>query len=455
VARDVDPDAMNLFLRYRYTPAPLTILKNIRNLAPGERLIAQTGSIRVERWWNCRPEPFDPMPDTKQAEEQLLALYTDAVKRQMISDVPLGLLLSGGVDSALLLALMNRNSSAVKTYTVGYGPSYKDDELADAAESAKFLKAENASVRLDRSTFDDTLSRVVSILEEPVASSSVVPMFHVCERARRDVTVALMGQGPDELFGGYTRHLGVQYGAWWRRVPAPIRAAATALLGKLPRNETIKRALYSLDVPDRMRRYKEIFSIMPGGEIDGLFQDGVVSPGCGDRILDCWKDLVPLMEKTDELGGFQMIEIRSSLPDELLLYADKISMAHSLEVRVPYLDLEIVKFVERLSSAFKVRYGTRKWLHKRVSRGFLPDQIITRKKRGFAYNVVDDWYRDSFDGKIGNYLRDGGSRIYSYLRPDRVSALLDDHMRGRSDNYKILYSLVVMEEWFRSSELAP
>ncbi|HUT59923.1 MAG TPA: asparagine synthase (glutamine-hydrolyzing), partial [Phycisphaerae bacterium] len=450
VAREVDPDALNLFLRYRYTPAPLTVLKGIRKLAPGTRLIVHNGAVRLERWWNYRPEPFDPMPSVKDAEDKLLDLYTEAVKRQLMSDVPLGLLLSGGVDSGLLLALMSTRGQGWKTYTVGYGRSFKDDELHEAAETARILDAENIAVCLDRASFESTLPRVATVLEEPVASASVVPMYHVCERARRDVKVALMGQGPDELFGGYKRHLGVRYGVYWRRLPRTARSIARRVLSALPRNEAIKRALYSLDVPDRIQRYKEVFSIMPGHEIDGLFRDGAVSPGCGEKILDCWKDLLPLMDGTDELGGLQFLEVRSSLPDELLMYADKISMAHSLEVRVPYLDLEIVRFVERLSAAFKVRRASRKWLHTRVCRNFLPARITRRKKRGFAANVVDGWYRSALEGQMENMLRDSRSRMYDYLCPERVQHLLHDHLNGRCDNHKILFSLVVLEEWLRN-----
>ena len=447
---EVDMEAANLFLRYRYTPAPYTIFKGIKKLAPGTQLIVADGVERLDRWWNYRPEPFDPMPTVKDAEEQLLDLYAEAVQRQMISDVPLGLLLSGGLDSGLLLALMNGNGSSKKTYTVGYGASFKDDELSEAAETAEILGAENYSVKLTRESFEDTLSRVVSILEEPVASSSVVPMYHVCKRARADVKVALMGQGPDELFGGYLRHLGVRYGNYWRALPRPVRSVLGSALSLLPRNETIIRGLYSLDCPDRLQRYQEVFSLLPGDRINGLFHDGIISPECGDNILDCWKDLVPLMEGTDELGGLQFLEVRSSLPDELLMYADKLSMAHSLEIRVPFLDLEIVKFVERLPAEFKVHRGSRKVLHRRVCRRFLPKRIIKRKKRGFAVNVVNDWYRTSLEGKIGSRLQDPQSHIYQYLKPDAVQQLVKDHAQGRYDNHKILFSLIVLEEWFRN-----
>jgi len=157
-----------------------------------------------------------------------------------------------------------------------------------------------------------------------------------------------------------------------------------------------------------------------------------------------------LMEKTDELGGLQFLEIRSSLPDELLMYADKLSMAHSLEVRVPYLDREIVEYVERLPAQFKIRNGRRKWLHRRVCQSFLPDEIMKRKKRGFAVNVVDDWFRDSFGKKMDHYLLDTNSLMFKFLRPEVIQRLFEEHISGKNDNHKILFSLVVFEEWLRS-----
>src|SRR5580704_4733119 len=149
-------------------------------------------------------------------------------------------------------------------------------------------------------------------------------MYFVCERARQDVKVALVGQGPDELFGGYRRHLGVRYGALWAQLPNGVRRVFSSAIGALPRNETLKRGVYSLATSDRMRRYQNVFSILPGEQVDNLFQDGLLNVDAGDGIQECWSDMTALMSGTDELGGLQFLEVRSSLPDELLMYADKL-----------------------------------------------------------------------------------------------------------------------------------
>jgi asparagine synthase (glutamine-hydrolysing) len=166
-------------------------------------------------------------------------------------------------------------------------------------------------------------------------------------------------------------------------------------------------------------------------------------------LVEYWQSLLPQMAKLDELGGFQLLEIRSSLPDELLMYADKLSMAHSLEARVPYLDRTVVEFAQRLDSSFKVRRGERKWLHRRVCEKFLPRQILQRKKRGFAVNVVDAWFQSSAKGRFTDVLLDNHSLMYSILNPAPVKTLLDEHQSRRQDNHKLLFSLVMFEQWLR------
>ncbi len=203
---EVNPVALNLFLRFRYTPSPLTIFQGIRKLAPGAMLIAEKGKCREERWYKYTPVPFSDRKEEKQAAEELLELYRGAVKRHLLSDVPVGILLSGGIDSGLLLALMNEQGGPWPAYSIGYGETFADDELTDAAKTAALLDARHTMVKLDRTEFERSLPKIVECLEEPIAASSIVPIYFISQRARQDVKVALIGQGPDELFGGYKRH---------------------------------------------------------------------------------------------------------------------------------------------------------------------------------------------------------------------------------------------------------
>src|SRR5437763_5486551 len=205
--------------------------------------------------------PFSGRKEENQAAEELLELYRGAVKRHLLSDVPVGILLSGGIDSGLLLALMNEQGGPWPAYSIGYGKSFEDDELADAKETAALLGARHVPVKLDRAEFERSLPKIVDSLEERIATSSIVPMYFVSQRARQDVKVALIGQGPDELFGGYKRHLGVRYGSWWRRVPTGFRAALGLAFNGMRRNETLKRGVFSLGTQDRLHRYQDVFSL--------------------------------------------------------------------------------------------------------------------------------------------------------------------------------------------------
>jgi asparagine synthase (glutamine-hydrolysing) len=446
----VDPAAVRLFLRFRYTPSPMTIYQGIRKLAAGAMLIVEEGRCREERWYRYKPVPFSSDKEAEEAREELLALYRAAVRRHLLSDVPVGLLLSGGLDSGLLLALMSECGRDWPAYTVGYGSTFRDDELSDAAESARLLGAKCIRIKIDRREFERSLQEVIRFLEEPVASSSIVPMYFVCQRARQDVKVALIGQGPDELFGGYTRHLGVHYGSTWRAIPEVARGMIGAVLRRLPRNEAIKRGVHALAVRNRVERYQEVFTLVPDTIVSDLFRDPYSSKdGSG---FDSWHSLEPQMEHLDELGGFQLLEIRSSLPDELLMFADKLSMAHGLEARVPYLDRTVVEFGQRLDSRMKIRHGKRKWVHREVCRTFLPRKILNRKKRGFAVNVVDEWLKSTSNGLLADSLLSSDSRMFAFMDRKGVKRLMEEHSSGRQDHHKLLFSLVVLEQILRTAQ---
>ena len=237
-------------------------------------LVVENGRMPRRTLVQLHASPFSGRKEEKQAAEELLELYRGAVKRHLLSDVPVGILLSGGLDSGLLLALMNEQGGPGQP-TRGYGKSFEDDELADAAETARLLGARHLTVKLDQAEFERSLPKIVECLEEPIAASSIVPMYFVSQRARQDVKVALIGQGPDELFGGYKRHLGVHYGDWWRGLPSVFRSSVSFAVDRLPRNEALKRGVSSLGTLDRMKRYQDVFSLAPAKTIDGLFRDDI------------------------------------------------------------------------------------------------------------------------------------------------------------------------------------
>jgi asparagine synthase (glutamine-hydrolysing) len=298
--------------------------------------------------------------------------------------------------------------------------------------------------------FEVALPKIVEVLEEPVASPSTIPMYFLCERAKEDVKVVLMGQGPDELMAGYKRHLGAYYGTYIRSLPQPLPTAIKSFGKCFFHIDSVRRSINSLFEHDRIERYQNILSIMSRDTIHGLFKKSVLSQLVGGKMINCWEDLLPLITDTDELRGLQFFEVRSWLPDALLLYADKLSMAHGLEVRVPYLDQNIIEYVERLPSSYNVRRFIPKWIHKNVSRKLVPQKIVNRKKKAFAANVVNKWFLDSRNKIINDTLMIEDSLIYKYLSPQSVKLIVKHHQSGFRDNHKIIFSLAVLEEWLRS-----
>lgn len=446
----IDETSMKLFLKYRYIPAPRSPYEQIRKLAAGTLLVVDHSEPKVMRWHRRDGLATRTHVRAADATEELKGLYRAAVRRHLVSDVPVGLLLSGGVDSSLLLALMSEESADWRTYSVGFGESFTEDELADAEQTANLFGTTHESVTISRADFERALPRVISCLEEPVATASIVPMYFLCMKAREGVKVAMVGQGPDELWGGYSRHLGLRYAHIWRHLSPAVRIPLSRVLSRIASDEVVRRGLFSLDERDRLRRYDKVFSLADESSVSGLFRDGTGEIDISSVMRQIWEDVSSEIEGIDELAGFQLLETTFSLPDELLMYTDKLSMAHSIELRVPYLDPEIVEFASTTPQNLKINLGTRKYLHKRVAAEFLPHKIITRKKRAFASNVVDEWFRGSVHGRFSTYVADPKSKMYEFVNYSRANVLLDEHRRRQRDNHKLLFSLVVLEEWLRS-----
>ena len=217
----------------------------------------------------------------------------------------------------------------------------------------------------------------------------------------------------------------------WARLPGWMRAPISSAIAALPRNETLKRGAYSLAIPERMRGINTFSRSCRETKSTACSRTACWNPIRVTRYWIAGMSMTDLMSETDELGGLQFLEVRSTLPDELLMYADKLSMAHGLELRVPFVDKEIVEYVERLPANLKVRNGSRKWLHRQVCQAYLPDSILKRPKRGFAMNVVDDWFRGTIDSRMNETLLDDSSRIYQYLRPNAVRELFEKHSSGQ------------------------
>jgi asparagine synthase (glutamine-hydrolysing) len=449
ISRRVDLEALDLYLTFRFVPSPRTMFAQISKLPPGHRLIKDDQGCRVERF-----ATIGTTTDDRMTEPDWIALLQErleaAVRRQMMSDVPLGALLSGGVDSGVVVAIMSQLSNRpIKTFTVGFEDGADVNELQEARSTAALFGTQHEEIRLTRIDYQQMLQKAVWHLDEPIATMSALAMYSVCRLAREDVTVVLTGQGADEPFAGYPRHLGERYGALYRRLSEPVRDhVIRPLVESLPRRERLKRAVRSLGTEDVTKRFAQIYAVFSEPMKAALWQPGVVGRDGLQRVhqvIDYWRLGI---EDLDPLVQMAYVDTRLSLSDDLLTYGDKMSMAASVEARVPFLDLDYMHVVEKLPPELRIRGRTQKYIHKKAIAKWLPQAVIGRRKRGFE-TPLDRWFRSELSGYVRDMLLSPDSACLMYFRPEAIEALLTEHRSGRQDHQRQLFSLLTFELWHR------
>ncbi|NLT35682.1 MAG: asparagine synthase (glutamine-hydrolyzing) [Gaiellales bacterium] len=445
VPRSVDLQAVDQYLDLTYIPSPRTAFQGISKLPPGHALLCAPGGTTLKR--------FSAPPATEQLREpepvvieRLRQGIEAAVKRQMVADVPIGVMLSGGVDSSAVATIMARAASApIETFTVGFSGDFAGNELEEARATAKRLGARHHEVIISAEEFADFLPRSIWFLEEPVATSSTLAFYKVCALAREYVKVVLTGQGADEPFAGYPRHAGEYYGRFYRALPAGLRTRVVepALL-RLPRNERLKRAARSLGETETRARHAAVYSTMDPEVRRRLWREQPV-PAAGSWSMPGWDDDV---RHLDGLSRMLFVDTRTSLPDNLLLYGDKMSMSVSLEARVPFLDVDLMRVVESIPSHLKIKGRTQKYILKKAVAAWIPQSTITRKKMGFV-TPVDQWFRGEWRERMYGLLLASDSACAQFFRPGIMRQMLDEHERGVHDHKRALFSLLTFELWYQ------
>jgi asparagine synthase (glutamine-hydrolysing) len=443
VPRAVDLRGLSAYLSLTFVPSPRTAFEQVSKLLPGHLLVCNPRGVRLERFHRSIPEPLDDPEDD--LVERLRDVLARAIERQMVADVPVGVMLSGGTDSATVATIMNRVTRApIETFTVGFGGDFSKNELDPARRTADWLGASHHEVVVSSNEFADVLPQAVWHLEEPIATSGTFAFYRVCQLAGQHVKVVLTGQGADEPFGGYPRHLGERYGWVYRGLPPALRRAILApLVDRLPRNEQLKRAARSLATSDEVERLAKVYTVLDEDLQHELFcDDSPANAEIAGRIAFWHSDAA----KLDAVGKMMYVDARFSLADNLLLLADKLSMAVSLEARVPFLDLELMDLAERIPSTIKIRHGQQKRILKRAISKWLPDEVLHRKKVGFN-TPVDEWFRGEVNSVVREQLLDDGSASRSYFRPEVIARMIREHESGRHDHKRILFSLLTFELW--------
>jgi asparagine synthase (glutamine-hydrolysing) len=441
VEDEIDLSNVAEVLRFRSSPSPDPLFSNIRKVRPGHVIeVDLSGAELAVRERSYIPEP----PKTaaipfRDALHTYGALFKRSVERQLMSDVEVGLLLSGGIDSALVGTFAQRHSQyRMKAFTVGYAEADDSDEVCDASETAAALGVEHHVTRISGDDFLSGVRNLVSIIEEPLATTSIVPMFYLSRLAAQHVKVVLSGQGADETGGGYRRY---QAEVLHDFVPPFV----TRLLGRLPheirtKNEALRRGLKSFGIANEVDRFLDVYSVFSSSEIQGLI--GRPDERSATRI-SYFFDLLRCRERSHSVEKMMALDLRMNLADDLLLYTDKVTMHHSLECRVPLLDLELVRFIESMPADYRVRMRRGKYIHKQFGRTVLPSAIVNRRKKGFL-SPAGAWFRRK--NSVRDILLDRTSRFAGYFDLQAVERLLRDHEAGHNRERHI-FLLLNLNYW--------
>ncbi len=446
VDREIDLEALDHYLSFLYAPADRSLFKGVRKLPPGHFLRWQDGQLTVTQYWQIgAQEPF-----TGTAEDAAAALRTvlaDAVRSHMISDVPLGAFLSGGVDSSLVVGLMAEASPRpVKTFSIGF-----DEPQFDELEHARTVAAHFGTDHHEFVVRPDGLSildRLIGHFDEPFADSSAIPTWYVSEIARRHVTVVLSGDGGDELFGGYDRYLPHRRVAQFDRLHLPAgRRLAGAVAPLLPHGARGKNFLRHVAQSDE-GRYLDSVSFFQPDEKPALYSADV------QRALHGWDAQRALGAHFERFRGLpthsrmMRFDFETYLPEDVLTKVDRMSMAHSIESRVPLLDNEVIDFASTLPSWLKIHNGRRKHVLKEAARGLLPEGILDRKKQGFGV-PLGVWFRGGLTDVFSDILASPRTRQRGYFEPTFVDRIVREHLSGKRDHTLRLWQLLVFELWHR------
>ena len=444
-----DREAISHYLTYGYVPAPWSAFEGIRKLPPAHYLEMRDGRTSIHRYWQLQY-----LPKRKSSEgallEELSALLTEATRLRMISDVPLGALLSGGLDSSAVVAAMRRlTSGRVKTFSIGFEqPEY--DELAYARQVAQRFDTDHHEhiVKPDAIAI---VPRLVWHYNEPFADSSAVPSFAVCEMARRSVTVALNGDGGDETFLGYDRYLAAAAVARYAWVPPALRQAAAAAAARLPVGQP-KSTIYRVRrlgmglAKSPMQQYESWIVVFGEAEKRALCQPELLA--AAPRSEEIFERAVASSDAPTFAEAIAHGDIQTYLPDDLLVKMDIASMAHSLEVRSPLLDHRMVEFSASLPLEMKLRGYTQKYLLRTLMKDVLPPAVTTRRKMGFGV-PIDRWFRADLKEMAYDILLDSRATARGLFRPDVVRRYLDEHAAGTAHHHPRLWALLMLEMWHR------
>jgi asparagine synthase (glutamine-hydrolysing) len=453
IPRELDREAIDQYLAYLYVPAPRSAFRAVRKLPPATTLLWRDGKATVERYWQLDYSSKRAVPDVDALHEEIREAIRSSVRKRLAADVPLGVLLSGGIDSSAVVAAMAREASGpVKTFSIGF--EHEDfNELPHAREVARLFGTEHHEFVV-RADAVELLPKIVRHYGEPFADSSAIPSFYLAELTREHVTVALNGDGGDESFAGYPRYVSNSLAARLDGLPSSLRRAAQSAGDRLPTNGNVRSSLsrarrlaraMALDPGERYGRYVATF---PRDQRERLYTTEFAADVAGANaeriVVDAWH------AASGEAPLDRMLEIDATtyLPGDLLVKMDIATMAHALEARSPLLDHELMELAASIPAELKLRGLKKKAVLRDALRAWLPDSILDRRKQGFSV-PGSAWFRGELREYARDVLLDPSARERGWFRAEAVSALLDRHADGVADESPRIWALLMLELWQR------
>ncbi len=451
--RELDLLALDQYLTFEYVPAPRSIFKKIWKLPAAHSLIYKNNAISISKYWDANFSKRYNYINEKEAEERLLQILRSAIKRHLVSDVPLGVFLSGGIDSSTIVALASNSSAGrIKTFSIGFQES-SFDESRHAQEISDLYSTEHHHYLFGLKDLLQIFPVAMHYLDEPLADASFFPTYLLSNFARHDVTVALSGEGGDELFAGYPTYQAHRLARFYKYIPAVIRDnIITKLVNNLPVSVDnfsldfkAKRFISSVCLPmplrhiywmgsfnsqDKARLYASVFK-------EALGQEDIRSalqPYFANKDIGC------------ELDFLQYLDIKTYLQDDLLVKADRASMANSLEVRVPYLDQELAEFMFSLPPCLRLKNFTTKYIFKKTVKNILPQEITRKRKKGFGLPIAS-WIKNELKNLIMDALGKDKIKREGLFDYEYIGFILKEHFNGRADNRKKIWTLFMFEKW--------
>lgn len=457
IKREINFHALHDYFTYMYVPAPDTIFNDIYKLDPGHIIICENGKIKMHEYWDvCSEADKNIVSSMKETDisDRMCTLMREAVSRHLISDVPVGIFLSGGLDSSSIVAMASEiSNNPLKTFSIGFKDNYYN-ELDNARLVSQRYGTDHHEYIVGPASIED-IGDILYFFDEPFADSSAIPTYYVSKYSRQNATVALSGDGGDELFGGYGNYKADKIGSLYRRLPLFVRK------GLIPSMVDVMP-----DGPDYLSKKAKIKKILNMGNLTAeqghIFWLSCFSKDAKEElyasnslkslaVLDSaerYGELFAKCAQPDFLNRCICVDIMSILPDDYLTKIDRMSMANSLEVRVPFLDHELVEFAVSVSSKYKLRGLKTKYLLKKIMKNKLPKEIVEGRKKGFSIPLAR-WFREGFSPLIREFLSEEIIKKRGYFNSDFIKRISDDHIKGRKDNSKQLWALICFEIWHR------